>query len=382
MPHELEQMADGSTAFATARVPAWHRLGYVADGAMTAEELMTNAQLGGWDVRLGLGAAAVVPTGRCQACKRAVGAKHTQKCTVPADADRDAEIGLTVTAEDTADVHEAPGFWPIVRTNPVSKEIDTLGMAQSPHYPVLQPEEVAEFGEALIDQSGAIWETGGSLRGGRDIFMTLQLPQAITIGGVDEVGLYLALLNNYSASGHLEALTTPVRVVCANTQHAALHNFRSRYQFRHGRGMRDKMAQVAEAKAALKMHSEYTEAFKAEAESMINTKMDLAGFEDLIKAVWPEKWTKPSDEWRQPQVTQWDTLRNLFTQADTQENIRGTVWAGFQAVTEWYDWEIPVAGMLDTEEQNRIRSARNFDGQYADRKQAAFTLCRDIVAAK
>jgi hypothetical protein len=51
MAHELERLADGSTAFAAARVPAWHRLGTVTTGAMTASEVIATARLGGWDVR-------------------------------------------------------------------------------------------------------------------------------------------------------------------------------------------------------------------------------------------------------------------------------------------------------------------------------------------
>ena len=46
MPHELERLADGSTAFATSRVPAWHQLGVVTTGCMTATEVITAARLG------------------------------------------------------------------------------------------------------------------------------------------------------------------------------------------------------------------------------------------------------------------------------------------------------------------------------------------------
>ena len=51
MAHELETLANGQTAFASARLPAWHQLGTIADTCMTAEDVMTKAWLGGWDVR-------------------------------------------------------------------------------------------------------------------------------------------------------------------------------------------------------------------------------------------------------------------------------------------------------------------------------------------
>lgn len=52
MAHEIEQFTDGTAAFASANTSAWHRLGTVTDGAMTAEEAMAIASLAGWNVRL------------------------------------------------------------------------------------------------------------------------------------------------------------------------------------------------------------------------------------------------------------------------------------------------------------------------------------------
>ena len=51
MSHDLERLADGGTAFATARVPAWHQLGTLTPDCMTAAEVITTARLGGWNVR-------------------------------------------------------------------------------------------------------------------------------------------------------------------------------------------------------------------------------------------------------------------------------------------------------------------------------------------
>ncbi len=51
MAHELERLANGQTAFASARLSAWHQLGQITDDCMTAEEIMSKAWLGGWEVR-------------------------------------------------------------------------------------------------------------------------------------------------------------------------------------------------------------------------------------------------------------------------------------------------------------------------------------------
>src|SRR4051794_37466914 len=51
MAHQIEQYTDGTAGFVTARQHAWHRLGTVLPDAFTAEQAMTHARLGGWNVR-------------------------------------------------------------------------------------------------------------------------------------------------------------------------------------------------------------------------------------------------------------------------------------------------------------------------------------------
>ncbi|WP_460403551.1 DUF932 domain-containing protein [Actinophytocola sediminis] len=358
-------------------MPGWHQLGYVAPGLMTAAEIMDKAALGGWNVRKSLGIAAVIPSGRCLECRRATGAKHTQKCPVPADPDR-GSTDLVVTEYDTATLAEAPGWYSTLRTVPLSGEVQVLGVVGEDYTPV-QNEELAEFLTAIVEQSGAVFETAGSLRDGEDVFMTLKLPEGIKVGGVDDVELYLAGLNSHTGRRKLQVITTPVRVVCANTERAALGSTKSNYTFRHTPGI---SGRIEEAKEALKLTFDWSKVFKAEAENMIKTKMAARKFDELVKAVWPEKFTGPTTEWRKPQTDQWDTLQGLFKSADTQENIRGTVWAGYQSIVEYLDWEIPVTGTEDAAEITKTRATRSFGGAYDGLKLDTFNLCRDIVAAK
>jgi hypothetical protein len=52
MSHELEQFRDGSTAFVAGHnQDTWHQLGTVLPVGLTAEDVMTYAHLGGWNVR-------------------------------------------------------------------------------------------------------------------------------------------------------------------------------------------------------------------------------------------------------------------------------------------------------------------------------------------
>jgi phage/plasmid-like protein (TIGR03299 family) len=182
MSHDLEQFPDGRTAFVTARTPAWHQLGTVTTTAMTAEQVIQAAQLAGWNVR-----------------KIPVIGQET--LTDPA------------TGTPTTIQMPAPDRAMTVRTNPTTGATDYLGVVGTGYTPV-QNEACAELLDLLIDASGGHFETAGSLHGGRRIFVTLKLPQGISVAGFDHLDLYLALSTSHDGSTALRVDATPVRVVC------------------------------------------------------------------------------------------------------------------------------------------------------------------------
>ena len=143
MSHEIETFADGTAAFVCAREDAWHRLGVVTRDCLTAEQVMTTARLGGWNVR-----------------------------TVPLSATDLTDDGVTTLA--------VSDHYATVRTHPVTGRPDVLGVVGS-GYTVVQNEEHCELLNLLVDEAGAHFETAGSLRGGRETFVTMKLPHTLTL---------------------------------------------------------------------------------------------------------------------------------------------------------------------------------------------------------
>jgi hypothetical protein len=113
---------------------------------------------------------------------------------------------------------EVPGF-ATVRTNPFTGAPEALGVVGGGYTP-LQNEDHAEFLNLLADESGAIFDTAGSLRGGRQVFITMQLPGSLTVDGTDRVDLNIAALNSHDGTSAFRIPVTPVPFVCANTQSA------------------------------------------------------------------------------------------------------------------------------------------------------------------
>jgi hypothetical protein len=191
MAHELD-ITNGIASFA-ARTDAWHRLGQIVGHAMTAEEALAAAHLSGWNVRK---TALVVP----------------QEPVIT-------DNGVTTPAPLPVDDHYAT-----VRTNPITGNIDVLGVVGSKYEPV-QNEESCALLNALTDESGAVFETAGALRGGREIFVTMRLPESMTFDGIDgskdRTDFMLAALNSHDGYLPLPNSHRHLRRKCSLGTHRA-----------------------------------------------------------------------------------------------------------------------------------------------------------------
>jgi phage/plasmid-like protein (TIGR03299 family) len=298
MAHELETWSDGSASSVSARQHAWHRLGTVLPAEFDAAQAMRHARLGGWKVR-----------------------KEPLTTTVPTP---DGVSSLPV-----------PDQFATVRTNPTTGRPDVLGVVGRGYTPI-QNEDHAELLDRLVDASGAHFETAGSLRGGRQVFLSMKLPRTMLIGGVDPVDLYLIACNSHDGTSAFRVLVSPIRVVCANTQAAAIRSAKSSYSTRHTAGA---TGQIAQARAALGLTWAYAEAFEQQAEQMIARTISTDEFTAIVAQLWPvdhdSKRSKTIADNRRYQLVQ---LRS----SETNENIRGTRWSAYQAITEYADHVAPV----------------------------------------
>jgi phage/plasmid-like protein (TIGR03299 family) len=325
MAHEIE--THGTRAAAVfARKDAWHRLGTTLTDVFSAEEAMRAGCLGGWNVR------------------------KSPLSTVDLDAD-----GVSVL--------EVPGHFATVRTNPFTGASEPLGVVGEGYRPI-QNEEHCDILNRLVDDSGAIFDTAGSLRGGRQVFVSLRLPDTMRIGGSDEVEVNIVALNSHDGTSAFRLLVTPIRVVCANTQAAALANHSASISIRHTASA---TARVAAARDALGLTFRYVQAFQAEAEAMIQQAMTDAQFHAMTAELFPAPDHDAAPRTQTAHREREYILTRLWADADTQAGIRGTAWAGYQAIAEYVDHYSPVrtrgdkataraARLLTTTEPARVKT--------------------------
>jgi phage/plasmid-like protein (TIGR03299 family) len=300
MAHEIETHGNRAAAV-FARTDAWHRLGTTLADVFTAEEAMRVGYLGGWEVR-----------------KNPL---HTSEIS-----------------PDGVSVLEVPGHFATVRTNPFTGAVEPLGVVGEGYRPI-QNEDHCEILNRLVDDSGAVFDTAGSLRGGRQVFVSLRLPETMRIGGSDEVNVNIVALNSHDGTSAFRLLVTPVRVVCANTQAAALANHSASISIRHTASAKGR---VAAARDALGLTFRYVQAFQAQAEAMIQQTMTDAEFFSMTAELFgaPDRYAAPRTQ--TAHKNREFILTRLWADADTQAGIRGTAWAGYQAVTEYIEHHSPV----------------------------------------
>jgi phage/plasmid-like protein (TIGR03299 family) len=311
--HALEIGSAGQVAFATRGEPAWHLLGEVfdKDEVVTTSQMLTKGYLNDWDVRL-----------------------------IPAPTQYTDVDGNVVRLHDDREV-----FY-VVRDNPFTAgQVDRLSVVGG-RYKVVQNESLFAFGDNLLDGGGQ-WETAGSIQGGRQVFGSLLLPRDILIdgqGAADRVKLYLLVHTSHDGTVGVQAMTTPVRVVCQNTLNFALRGVKQSFKMRHTQKVEGR---VAAAREALNLSFAYADAFEAEAAELYKTSVSNSEFFDIVTSLYP----KPENDSKAAN-TRWENkvglLSDLFVGAPdaggvtdapvTGLNIAGTAWGALNALTERLDW--------------------------------------------
>ena len=311
MSHEL-QFIDGEASYA-GRAPAWHQLGTVIDD-LSYDDALRHAHLGGWNVRA-LPFAALLGD----------------------DPDPNMPLREHVTVP-------APEHQVIVRDNPASGRTESLGIVGGRYNPVQNEEAFAVA--PFLEDLGATVETAGAIREGRQVFLSMSLNGGFVLdpnGGADRVQGYLLLRTSHDGSIAVEAVSTWVRVVCANTFDVTLGKDAPRaYKVRHTATAQDRLA---EAQAILLRANGYGQALGELAQRLYQVPMSNAEFIDLVTDIYPEPESKRGYTLWERKV---DLLGDLFSGGGdtdyTLGNVDNNAWKGLNALTERIDWHRKARG--------------------------------------
>lgn len=163
-----------------------------------------------------------------------------------------------------ADGTEVKGNYANVR----SSDNKPLGIVGD-RYKIVQNTDAFAFTDALLGE-GVRYETAGSLKDGRVIWLLARMPEQIEILG-DKVDPYMVFTNTHDGSGAVRVCMTPVRVVCNNTLNAAMRGAKRVWSARHTGSVTNKLD---DARETLQFANQYLQETKNTFEELHKVKLN------------------------------------------------------------------------------------------------------------
>jgi phage/plasmid-like protein (TIGR03299 family) len=242
MSHEIM----GNRAAYGRGIPAWHQLGTVVEGLMTSDEALKLADAD-YEVRK-------QPAHFMLRGEPSIG-----------------ENGELIDPMDCAVA--APGMF-INVAHFDDQEPVPLGMVGS-RYEVLQNRDAFRFFDSITEAGEAVFDSCGVLYGGRKVWILAKIPGlSYSIGDSrDVVEQFLLLSNSHDGSAACVCKPTTIRVVCANTNGAALREKTSAsLSIRHTAAIHDRLASAAEVMGLTRdSFADTREGFERMADRMLTT---------------------------------------------------------------------------------------------------------------
>jgi phage/plasmid-like protein (TIGR03299 family) len=212
----------------------------------------------------------------------------------------------------------------------------------SPGYVTVNNSTMYDIAEAIegVGKGAVRYETGGSLAGGRRVWLLLRLNEPIQIIGDPNGAVipYFALQNAHDGSASFRGQALADRIVCGNTARLADMFAQSRgteFSFSHTKNVHDR---IEEARKALAGWRESVTAYTEMGNHLVTVSFDDEQTEEFLSRFIPlpppatctERVVRNVEEAR-------DTLQG-FLDSPTCEGIKHTAWGPVQASLEYLNW--------------------------------------------
>ena len=215
---------------------------------------------------------------------------------------------------------------------------EALGVVGSKYTP-LQNREVFTFLQELVASGDVTWESAGSLRGGRRVFISLRLPGTVTIdphGIADEIIPFIVAINSHDGSSLFQVVATPWRPVCGNTERFAVRDAWSRWSVSHTKSAAER---ITEAQRSLGLSLAYYDAFAEEETRLAQTPIASSAVDALIAEVWRLADDEPTERQQNYASERAAAVWGIFT--DEAQRVGRTAYAAERAVTAYLDHVAP-----------------------------------------
>ena len=217
---------------------------------------------------------------------------------------------------------EIKGF----KANTRSSDNNVLGIV-SDKYKVVQNQEAFDFTDSLIG-NGLIYETAGSLRGGKTIWLLGKMPERYIAG--DEFEPYICFTNNHDGTGAVRCCMTPVRVICQNTLNLALQTATRSWSAIHRGNISMKLE---DARQTLRLANKYLVSLDEEADRLANQSMSDGEIHDALDKLFPLDENATDRQKRTVQEAKDQII--ICTVAPDLQQFLNTKWGFINAISDY-----------------------------------------------
>lgn len=219
----------------------------------------------------------------------------------------------------------------IAYANVRSDDGSVLGTV-SDRYRILQNKEAFSFLANLIG-TDMMFETAGSLHGGKRVWVLTKLPEYIDVGG-DATEIFAFITNDHTGGRAVKAAVSPVRIVCQNTLTWALNDAPRIYAFPH---IGDPSHRLQEARDVLGMTINYAKQFKELGDRLASQKITEKKLREIMQELYPVG-TEMTGLVKQNRLDAHEHVVWLFKEGATVGNAPGTKWSAANAICEFIDY--------------------------------------------
>lgn len=212
------------------------------------------------------------------------------------------------------------------KANVRDRDNSILGIV-SDRYKVVNNEDAFAFVDNLVDGSATKYETAGSLRNGKTVWMLAKMPDEKILG--DDIAQYLCFTNTHDGTGSVKVVPTNIRVVCANTLQIAVNGAKRVWRVTHAGNLESKLFQAHET---LKLNHEYFSALSRDAYRYANTSVTDSEFLTRINNLLPIT-IEMSDKQKQNVQKIKDNIERCFNMPDISK-FKNSEWGVINALSD------------------------------------------------
>ena len=201
------------------------------------------------------------------------------------------------------------------------------------------------FTDSIINEGQVTYETAGSLKEGKVIWLLAKMPEKKILDDAFEP--FMCFTNNHEGKGAVQVVMTPIRVVCNNTLNLALSQAKRKWSTKH---MGDLNSKLEEAKHTLGMANTYMEALDVEANRLAEFKITDVELEQMLDELFPIDNNTTSRRKNNIETIK-NAIFNCYQMPDISQ-YKGTAWGIVNAVTDFVDHTAPTRNAKNYRENN------------------------------